>query len=55
MLKIKKVAIFDQSSNRMKTIADVETAIKEFKNKENKKLGFSFKKSIFMDEKIHQF
>ena len=43
MLKIKKVAIFDQSSNRMKTIADVETAIKEFKNKENKNLDFLLK------------
>ena len=40
MLKIKKVAIFDESSNRMKIIADVETAIKEFKSKKNKNLDF---------------
>ena len=36
MLKIKKVVIFDESSNRMKIIADVKTAIKEFKNKKIK-------------------
>ena len=43
MLKIKKVAIFDESSNRMKIIADVKTAIKEFKNKKNKNLDFLLK------------
>ena len=40
MLKIKKVAAFDQSSNKMKIIADVEKAIKEFKSKRNKNLDF---------------
>ena len=36
MLKLKKVAAFDPNSNRMKIIADVEKAVKEFKEKKIK-------------------
>ena len=43
MLKLKKVAAFDPNSNRMKIIADVEKAVKEFKEKKNKNLDFLLK------------
>jgi SAM-dependent methyltransferase len=43
MIKLKKVAAFDPNSNRMKVIADVEEAIKEFQKKKNKNLDFLLK------------
>ena len=43
MIKLKKVAAFDPNSNRMKVIADVEEAIKEFHKKKNKNLDFLLK------------
>ena len=43
MIKLKKIATFDPNSNRMKVIADVEKAIKEFKNKKNKNLDYLLK------------
>ena len=43
MIKLKKIATFDPNSNRMNVIADVEEAIKEFKNKKNKNLDYLLK------------
>jgi len=43
MIKLKKIATFDPNSNRMNIIADVEEAIKEFKNKKNKNLDYLLK------------